>query len=199
MDNRCTSCNNSHKMVKEFCYNDKLCIDPCKPSIKNILDVCVKLSNVTKEIICTCTGFKLAIKGLKVIKVKYESCGCGGEIITSTFTVPFFELIPLNPCMDVYNLCSKVCYCNSSIYKNRCIYVSSVIAFGVHFLMKSKCPSMSSNIHEASKCADSYNDHCDSNAEYECHYSYNPCYEPCNFAKQSSCNSDCWKIKNDCW
>lgn len=193
MNSSCISCNNQNMIIEEFKYNDKLCLSPCKPPIKNLIDMSINLSNVTKQIICTCTGFKLAIKGLKIIKFKYESCGCCGEILSATATSPFFEIIPLNSCMDVCGLCTKVCYCNASVYKERCIYINSVIAIGVHLETKNNCPSITCNNN------DSCTNYCDSDYKYKCNYSFNPCCQNCDFTNHSSCDNTFWKIKNDCW
>ncbi|MDU1414174.1 MAG: hypothetical protein E6929_15265 [Clostridium sp.] len=200
------NCDKTKRIIKEYNYCDKFSIGNCNPPIKEIINISMKLTNVKRELICTCTGFKLCIKGIKVVRISYETCGCSGKVVSCKFASPFFELIPLNLCTNILDICSKVCYCSGDVMSERCIYVYNIIS--INILIDAK---------EEPHCEDHCKNNCDcdnSSIKYDCDindcdicYSPNPCEYKCQTEKKfdnkcfeevlSNFDEKNWSFKND--
>ncbi|MEG1255385.1 hypothetical protein [Clostridium sp.] len=189
-------CDKTQRIIKEFNYTNELCIAKCKPPIKKILDVSVKVLIVEKKIIDTCTGFKLCIKGCKVIKIDYESCDCSDKIINDKFICPFFELISLDLCTDILDVSVEICYCDANVCGGNSIWVHNSIA--VCLLVAIKCNSCNCNCDDDILSIDCCNPTKDS--DFYCNSTCSPLYKDDKLninPDHDNYNETPWNFKND--
>lgn len=130
------------KLIKEFNYTDKLLINKCTPPIEEIIecigDVCIK----EKGIIKTCCGYKLLVKGLKVLKVKYVSNDCENKIRYKKYYIPFFETISISPCIKILAIDSKLTFCDIDFNKCDKIYFYNILCLSIIVAFNNSVPKI---------------------------------------------------------
>ncbi|MEG0133133.1 MAG: hypothetical protein RR891_08810 [Clostridium sp.] len=178
----CVQCDKTQRIIKEFNYTNELCVANCKPPVKEVLDACMKLLIIEKKIIDTCTGLKLCVKGHKLITISYEACGCSGRIVSDKFTCPFFELIPLDPCIDVLDFSTTICYCDVNTSGDHSIWFNNVIS--INLVVVSKTNSSPCNCDDHKSMIDC--DDCTNNCDLKCD-------NPCN----TNHTETKWNFRND--
>lgn len=183
-NNRCVK---KTKISKDFSYIDSLCLNPCKPSIREILDVCVTLCNVKKDIIKTSCGTKIIVKGYKSIKLTYEACNCHGKVVNATFITPFFEILNVPRGCKVLNVCTKICYCYAELADRRTIYIYNILGITYYGEESNNC-CHSCNIMPITDTID---------CQEICHFK-NDCNSNCSsMFTDRNVNSKEWNFRND--
>lgn len=172
--------NTSEKIDRNISFVDKISLPPNKPSIREIINVNLKVCNIKRKVIKTCNDTNLSIKGYKIIKINYEGLNCYGKIISASFINPLFELIPIHSFDTIQNVTTNICYSSSDLVSRRLIYIYNIFSVTAHI--------------ESSEC------YCDSNItpvyDSEPFYLDKNCYLEKNFYFDDNCNSN-WHFKND--
>lgn len=176
-------CSKNCDYCKEFCETDKLYIDKCKPSIKDIREVFVNICIDSYKIIKTCSGDKLIITGCKHVKILYTSkCNCN-KIYCDEFAIPFCNFILLHCCNPkICNILSGIEYCCVKKCNSRSFYISLLIFV---------CPEFKTHccFDDNDCCENSYQcDCCEDICECDC------CEDICQCdCCEDSCQCDCCK------
>lgn len=186
-------CYEINRLIKEFSSIDKIILSGCYPISKQIVDSSLKISIFESKVIKTSIGNNLMIKGYKIVNLRYISNDCTGKITCGKMILPFFELIPIGPCIDIVDMSSKITYCDIQQCSSSTIWVFNVIAVTLS-MYQNKSNTIIHNNEDNDSC--SYNWHF-KNDSYPCS-NRKPCstFECEDFDIKERCLEDDF-LKND--
>ncbi|SFC66486.1 DUF3794 domain-containing protein [Clostridium uliginosum] len=191
-----SNCYTKKILFKNCAFADTISLPACSDPIKEIVDYAVKIFVFENKFVKTCGDEKLMIKGYKAIKIRYLVDDCTGKVICKTFTVPFFELIPIPICSNIVKIDAKVSYCDLNHCDSYTLWFYNVITLCISVYTKNTPPII--HCDKEHNCSDE-----DWNFKNDCypstkkiHYHEKHCY-PSSIANDIDDDSCCMK-KTDC-
>lgn len=126
------------ELVAEYSFVDELELNKCDKEIDHMIEAKAYIVLNSHEIIKTCTGYKVAIKGERVVELIYVARNSCGKVISKKFSIPFFEVIAINKKIKITKLTSEIEYCE--VMNDRCnaILFYNIVSIKINFFRVTK-------------------------------------------------------------
>lgn len=129
-------------LVLEADSIDKLELSCDEPNIQDILDYKADVKIVKCKIIKICSSYRLVIKGIKTIKVRYSSKNTCGKIYIKNFIVPFFQSVPIEPYVYSISIVPKLSFYDIDILNCNTFIFNNILTFYIKLSFKPTIPKV---------------------------------------------------------
>lgn len=121
------------KIIKEFSKLDKIELPNSFPPIKELVECKITIKLISKEIIETCTGYKLIIRGNKILNLNYLNEDSTKNLICKKFIIPFYNAIQIPSGIKRVKVNLNLSYCDLRLLNKCNILFFNIITIWLSF------------------------------------------------------------------